>query len=116
MTKQELGKIKHDNEFHKILNEIQILGDFNHNNVVRLLEVLDDKRFPLLYMILEFAERGELLELDMTTMRYSLPDTNEPYMEEKEIRKVTREIVDGLNYCRFKSTLKRDYSQRHQTR
>ena len=114
MVKQQLGKIKHDDHFHNILNEIQILGDYNHVNVVRLVEVLDDKRYPLMYMILEFAEKGELLEYDFAKKRFSLRDTNEPYMEELEIKRVTREIVDGLNYCKLTSALKRDHTQGHQ--
>ena len=45
----------------KVRREIAILKKIRHDNVVRLLEVIDDARFKKVYLVLEYVVRGEVV-------------------------------------------------------
>jgi [calcium/calmodulin-dependent protein kinase] kinase len=40
------------------MKEIAIMKKLNHPNIVRLHEVIDDQEQDLLFMILDYAEKG----------------------------------------------------------
>ena len=67
-----------------VLNEILILGDLEHKNIVEMIEVIDDSgstedvmSHSPLYMVLEFAEYGESLNWNTTLNKFELPMSNQ---------------------------------------
>ncbi|KAI5780222.1 kinase-like domain-containing protein, partial [Peziza echinospora] len=58
-TRPRLGKmVKQEDE--KVRREIAILKKCRHNNVVRLIEVIDDPASKKVYLVLEYVELGEI--------------------------------------------------------
>jgi serine/threonine protein kinase len=51
-------KKKDRNAYLDTLKEIDILKTFNHPNVIRLHEVIDDDPGDKLYLVLDYAEKG----------------------------------------------------------
>ena len=51
-------KIKNEDDFKRVVREIQVLKLLNHDNIVKLLEVIDTPRH--IYLVTEFVPNGEL--------------------------------------------------------
>lgn len=98
IIKKKLGRVTHHDSFHNILNEVLILGSLDHLNVVKLVEIIDDDRYPQLYIIMEYAEKGEVLSYNSGTNRFVYRDGDMDYLPEEEIKRIMRQIVNGLNY------------------
>jgi len=58
--KRRLGKVTAMSTQDKSKREIAILKKIRHPNVVALLEIIDDPELKKIYMILEYAEAGEI--------------------------------------------------------
>ena len=79
------------NPLYLIREEIAILKKLDHENVVKLYEVLDDRDGDSLYMVMEFCPKG-------VVMNMSASDLVEPYPEEK-CRHFFRDMILGIEYC-----------------
>lgn len=110
IVRKKLGRVTHHDNFQNILNEILILGSIDHINVVKLVEVIDDQRYPQLYIVLEYAEKGEVLQYDADKNRFVVRNSDIKYLPETDIKRMMRQIVNGLNYCKIKSTLQWGHS------
>jgi len=88
---------KAENPLEKVYREIAIMKKLDHPNVVKLVEVVDDPEEDNLYMVFEFLERGELLEI---------PCEN-PLLEE-EAWQSFRDVVLGLEYLHYQKIIHRD--------
>jgi serine/threonine protein kinase len=58
--KRRLGKVTAMSTQDKSKREIAILKKIRHPNVVALLEIIDDPELKKIYMVLEYAEAGEI--------------------------------------------------------
>ncbi|KAK5656232.1 hypothetical protein OQA88_4993 [Cercophora sp. LCS_1] len=58
--KRRLGKVTAMSAQDKSKREIAILKKIRHPNVVALLEIIDDPELKKIYMVLEYAEAGEI--------------------------------------------------------
>ena len=85
-----------DDERQAILNEIEILKQIDHPNIVKLIDVFEDERHFCL--IMELMEGGELFDLIVEKDHFS----------EAEARNVVRFLVDALDYCHKLGILHRD--------
>ena len=97
---------KAENPLDKVYREIAIMKKLDHPNVVKLEEVVDDPEEDNLYMgelinkldahlkssylVFELLQRGELLEVPA-----------EKPLSEKETWKSFRDVVLGLEYCKY---------------
>ena len=97
---------KAENPLDKVYREIAIMKKLDHPNVVKLEEVVDDPEEDNLYMgelvnkldvllkssylVFELLERGELLEVPA-----------EKPLSEKETWKSFRDVILGLEYCKY---------------
>uniref|UniRef100_H2ZEA1 Protein kinase domain-containing protein n=1 Tax=Ciona savignyi TaxID=51511 RepID=H2ZEA1_CIOSA len=81
----------------RVYQEIALLKKFNHPNVVKLIEVLDDPEEDNLYMVFELLNNGEILEVP----------TSEPLDEETTKRRF-RDVVLGLEYLHYQKIIHRD--------
>ena len=96
-----------------ILKEIAILKRVNHKNLVKLYEIIHNRKKKKLYLVLEYCEHGDLMSFDEVTNKFTvnkhifekyLKDKDNPsdidklYYSESQIRNFIRQIIKGLNY------------------
>lgn len=74
------------NEQQYLFKEIQILSEVSHPNIVKLLEVFEDKSF---YLIFELMRGGTLSE--------SVAENE--FLSEERAANLLLPIVDALNFC-----------------
>jgi len=91
----ERDKLEEDDEL-ALQNEVDILGQIDHPNVVKLFEVYDEPK--RLYMVLEIMTGGELFDRIVDKEHYS----------EKEASDTIRPIVDAIRYCHTLGIVHRD--------
>ena len=48
----------------EVYTEIEIMKKLNHNNVIRLFEIIDDPLSDKLYLVMPVADYGECIEFD----------------------------------------------------
>lgn len=92
----EKSYMKDDFSRKKVLQEVYILKNIKHSNVIRLLEVFESPKHLLIVM--EFSGGGDLLKYIKTHGRLS----------ESKAREYFIQIVYGLAHCHWRSVLHRD--------
>lgn len=104
-----MGDSKED-ELNKLSNEIKILNELDHNNVVKIQEVMEDERYEEIYIVMEFVEFGELISWDSAKSGFVANEpikyfatTPDGFLKESEIRKIFSGIVSGLSYSNLTS-------------
>lgn len=88
------------NPLYLIREEIAILKQLDHENVVNLIEVLDDPEGDSLYMVLEMCEKG-------VVMKVGLDESTKPYLEE-QCRLWFRDMILGIEYLHAQGIVHRD--------
>ena len=81
----------------RIWNEIQIMKETNHPNIIRLFDVFIDLEDNYLYLIMEYCDGSDLTDY---TKNYTL--------DLSEIHKIMTQIKNGLEYLRSKGIMHRD--------
>lgn len=80
-----------------ILNEIRVLKDFNHKNLVNFLDAYLIESKNQLYVILEYMNGGPLTDV-----------VTETVMKERQIAYVCREVLNVINFLHSKGIIHRD--------
>lgn len=80
----------------KLYREVRIMKLLNHPNIVRLFQVIESER--TLYLIMEYASRGELFDHLVKNGR----------MRERDARVIFRQLVSAIQYCHSKFVVHRD--------
>uniref|UniRef100_A0A8C6TFH5 Calcium/calmodulin-dependent protein kinase kinase 1, alpha b n=1 Tax=Neogobius melanostomus TaxID=47308 RepID=A0A8C6TFH5_9GOBI len=80
-----------------VYKEIAILKKLDHNNVVKLVEVLDDPHEDGLHMAFELVTKGPVMEVP----------TDNPFTEE-QARLHFRDVVLGIEYLHYHKIIHRD--------
>ena len=57
--KIDYGKLK-DKEIHQLINEVNILRELKHENIVRCYDKIVDKKNTTLYIVMEYCKGGDL--------------------------------------------------------
>ena len=81
-----------------VKNEISILKQLNHENIMKLYEVIDTKKY--IYLILEYINGISLMEY--------LKNKPQKRIEENKCKEIFYQIVKGINYCQMKNIYHRD--------
>lgn len=76
--------------------EVEILGEIDHPNVVKLIEIYDEG--AILYLVMELMCGGELFDRIVEKEAYS----------EKEAAMTIKPIVDSIRYCHDMGIIHRD--------
>ena len=90
------GKIKSENAKRKIFNEVLMQKTLDHPNVIKLLEVFENKRY--IFFVMEYAEEGDILKLQK----------KRGPLEEKLACFLCFQIIQGLKHCHSRDILHRD--------
>jgi 5'-AMP-activated protein kinase catalytic alpha subunit len=88
--------IKEEKAQKKIIQEVKILRSLDNINIIRILEVFENKKY--VFIVTEFATNGDLLKY----MREN------GLLKEKMTKKIAVQILRGLEYCHSKNILHRD--------
>ncbi|CAK5269605.1 unnamed protein product [Mycena citricolor] len=83
----------------KIRREIAIMKKCDHPNIIKLRTFIDDKMSANICLIMEFMEGGEL------QWKHG---ESEPYLTMEQARRVTRDVVLGLEYLHAQGIIHRD--------
>lgn len=104
------GKLIVDNYLKDALREIAILKKIDCQNIIQLREIIHDDEKEKIWLIMEFLEKGPILEFDEETETFSInrhfllaDDERDIFYTEDEIRDFLRGIVSGLDYCKLKN-------------
>lgn len=84
------------------LNEIRILASLNHPNIVTYKEAFIDEGTSTLCLIMEYAEKGDLLQSIQNHKK------NNTRFTEEEIWKITNQALKGLKALHDLNILHRD--------
>ena len=79
-----------------LTNEIDILAQIDHPNVVKLLEVYQDSKS--IYMVFELMKGGELTDRIEESGKYN----------EDQAKGVIKAVVDAMHYCHQHGIVHRD--------
>ena len=86
------NKVENNETFKALMeNELQILEDISHPNIVRIFELLHDENNY--YIVSELMRHGELFEL-----ANKRENSEEGGLTEDEIHTITKEIFLALNF------------------
>ncbi|KAI0052316.1 kinase-like protein [Auriscalpium vulgare] len=84
---------------YKIRKEIAIMKQCRHPHIVRLLEVIDDRLFKKVYMVMEYLGGGEIKWRD---------SLNNPVLRVDQCRRICRDVILGLEYLHLQGIIHRD--------
>uniref|UniRef100_A0A915BKY6 Aurora kinase n=6 Tax=Parascaris univalens TaxID=6257 RepID=A0A915BKY6_PARUN len=90
------SQLEKANVEHQLRREIEIQGHLRHPHILRLYNYFDDEK--RIYLILEYAERGELYKELQKYQRF----------EEERAAKLMFQMADALQYCHEKKVIHRD--------
>lgn len=103
IKRAEDGSIIVDNFLKDALREIAILKRLNCENIVRLHEIMHDDEEGKIYLVMELAEKGQILDFNEETASF---EVNRNFVKEgknrydmDQIKDFVRGIVKGLYYC-----------------
>lgn len=107
IKKREDGRLIVDTCLKDALREIAILKRIECKNIVQLREIIHEDANSRIYLVMELAEKGSILDYDNESCRFYINNSilnednnrDEAYSEE-EIKDFMRGIVFGINYCK----------------
>lgn len=85
-----------EEDMNYLYTEVQIMSQLEHPNIVKLIEVFEDK--DTFYMIMELMKGGELSEAISEHTNYTEP----------KAAKILYPIVDAIKYCHNFGVVHRD--------
>ncbi len=78
-------KAKASPAFLDAMREIDILKQLTHQNIIRLYEVIDDQNDDKLYMVLEYASKGQIMDYDARDKKFKPNAEGRAYYSEREV-------------------------------
>ena len=85
--------------YQDVLREIALMKKMDHPNIIRLHEVIFDEEKGKLYLVLEYAEKGQLIEWDEENETFYFVDgREEKYLKEEKLLPIFQDCVLGLAY------------------
>ena len=114
MEFDEDGNLLVNSSMENAIKEIAILKKTYHPNIIKLHEILYNKKNHKIYLVLEYCEHGELIYYDEQNKIFTLnefikkKESDEKYYSDKEIIKFFKQIIFGLYYLHSNGIIHRD--------
>lgn len=99
--KNEKGGMKFHTALDDVMKEVEIMRRFTHQNVMRLVEVLDDQENDKLYLIVDLCAKGPLLQWHSASRAFTC--TLAPTVTDALLRQLLRGMLLGMDYRNFHS-------------
>lgn len=93
-------KIMQKGRHQMVQQEIAILTTLSHPNVIKLYEVIDDHRVENVYLILEYAQKGDLMRI--------VESDHGPFKDDVQLRGIVSQVMLGLHYLHENNILQND--------
>ncbi|CCI45837.1 unnamed protein product [Albugo candida] len=104
---EELKQMTTRSALDDLYREIQLMRQFNHENVVSLNDVLDDRGEDKIYFITEYMKNGECMRFDSVRRRFTSPITK-TVLPETLARRHISDILHGIRYLHNMDVAHRD--------
>ncbi|CAD8150570.1 unnamed protein product [Paramecium pentaurelia] len=89
------GVVKIKNAFQNVGKEIAIMKKLRHPNIIRLYEIIDSPNSNKMYMVMEYAQNGQLIDWNEDLGQFVI--TNKDYkITEDNLRIICRDIIKGI--------------------
>lgn len=75
------------------MREIDILKQLAHLNIIRLYEVIDDPNDDKLYLVLEYAAKGQIMDFDMREKKFRPNADGRAFYSEREVQSFARDLI-----------------------
>lgn len=92
----EKTNIKNVNAMHKIFNEVEILSNLFHPNIIKLYEIFENDKYY--FFVTEYAQKGDLLKI---------LQANGPF-NETQVFLILKDLIHVCQYLKSKGILHRD--------
>mmetsp|Transcript_47516 Transcript_47516/g.54705 ORF Transcript_47516/g.54705 Transcript_47516/m.54705 type:complete len:377 (+) Transcript_47516:47-1177(+) len=102
------GGMKIKTAWEDVLREIAIMKKLHHTNIIKLFEVIDDQEYDKLYMVMEFASKGQILEWNEDDLVFYIEEHEDDDYGEERIRRMLCDIFKGLGYLHKNGIIHRD--------
>lgn len=73
------------NKLEEVMCEIEIMAQLNHSNVIKLHKIMKDDNNDELYMVMDYADEGQLLDWDHKKLLFYSKNVPEWPIPEKVI-------------------------------
>ena len=106
-----LGRPRMMTALDKVRKEIAIMQQLRSEYVVRLLALIDDDEQDALYLVLEAADRGQIMDWDGDSLTYRsrvLPSSPHGGIEEAKIRTALLDLLSALDFLHSQHIVHRD--------
>eukprot|EP01017_Pseudomicrothorax_dubius_P029714 TRINITY_DN3641_c0_g1_i1.p1 TRINITY_DN3641_c0_g1~~TRINITY_DN3641_c0_g1_i1.p1 ORF type:complete len:308 (+),score=68.21 TRINITY_DN3641_c0_g1_i1:64-987(+) len=100
-------RFKFKDALQDVFREVAIMRKINHPNVIKLYEFVDDFENDQIYIILEYAEGGQIIEWDADSGEF-YPLITEGFISEDELRSIFYGCIQGLAYLHQNQIIHRD--------
>ncbi|CAG9320758.1 unnamed protein product [Blepharisma stoltei] len=101
------GRMVVTNALTDVYKEIDLMKELNHPNVIRMYEIIDDVEGEKIYMILDYCERGSLMDWNSNEHRFITPWTNKE-ISESQLKSIFRQLVLAVRYLHINHIIHRD--------
>eukprot|EP00347_Sterkiella_histriomuscorum_P014297 403361412 len=102
------GGMGFKSQLSKVQQEIAIMKKLVHPNLIQLYEVIDYDEGDKLYMIMDYAQNGEILKWNQKTCRFRPFQNGLDQLLESDIKKYMRHCIRGLHFMHSNNIVHRD--------